>query len=264
VLVVVDQPPLADTLCRALGQGPALARTCRNLAEAAEVLADWRPHLVVIDLDDRADPLLDRLGVASGLLERIPVIALIRRGDLRTMLSAFERGADDIVSVPFSAEELVARALAVIGRTYHQAVTVTATIRLGELEVDILHRCARIGTRELHLTSVEQSLLYLLATNAGRVVTRNEIQDHLWGADYAAESNVVDRHVRSLRAKLQDDWRRPRYIATVPGLGYRFEPPPADAPTATQPSRGASSGRQVAWYRPPGRMPPPLGAVGSV
>jgi DNA-binding response OmpR family regulator len=95
-------------------------------------------------------------------------------------------------------------------------------ISFGELEVDILHRRVRIEGQDVHLTPLELSLLYLLAANAGRILTRDEILDHLWGHDYAADSNVVDRHVRQLRAKLDDDWRRPRYIATVPGKGYRF------------------------------------------
>ncbi|HEX8919529.1 MAG TPA: helix-turn-helix domain-containing protein, partial [Chloroflexota bacterium] len=80
------------------------------------------------------------------------------------------------------------------------------------------------GASDLHLTPLEQNLLYLLAANAGRLLTRDEILDALWGVDYLADSNVVDRHVRNLRAKLQNNWRRPRYIATVPGRGYRFIP----------------------------------------
>ena len=96
--------------------------------------------------------------------------------------------------------------------------------RLGELEIDILHRRVHAGSSEVHLTGLEQSLLYLLAARAGRVVTRGEILDALWGVDYVSESNVVDRHVRNLRAKLQNDWRKPRFIATVPGQGYRFIP----------------------------------------
>jgi DNA-binding response OmpR family regulator len=101
-------------------------------------------------------------------------------------------------------------------------VVFTAVIRIGELEIDILHRRVRIDGHDLHLTPLELSLLYLLAANAGRVLTRDEILDDLWGSDYTAESNVVDRQVRNLRAKLQDDWRRPRFIATVPGKGYQF------------------------------------------
>jgi two-component system, OmpR family, KDP operon response regulator KdpE len=98
----------------------------------------------------------------------------------------------------------------------------TPVIRVGELEIDILHRRVRVDGHDLHLTPLELSLLCLLAANAGRILTRDEILDDLWGSDYAAESNVVDRQVRKLRAKLQDDWRRPRFIATAPGKGYRF------------------------------------------
>jgi two-component system alkaline phosphatase synthesis response regulator PhoP len=85
------------------------------------------------------------------------------------------------------------------------------------------------------LTPLGQSLLYLLAANAGRVLTRDEIMGYLWGTDFIAESNVVDRHVRNLRTKLQNDWRRPRYVATVPGRGYRFVPADADGEPAPPP-----------------------------
>src|SRR5439155_25952846 len=153
---------------------------------------------------------------------RLPVIGLTRRGDLKTKLAAFEAGGDDILTIPFAPEELLARVIALVRRTYSDAVTFTPVIKLGELEIDILNRTVRAGTSELHLTSLEPSLLYLLAANAGRVVTREEILDTLWGVDYVAESNVVDRQIRNLRARLQDSWRQPRYIATVPGRGYRF------------------------------------------
>jgi len=103
-------------------------------------------------------------------------------------------------------------------------VTFTPVVKLGELEIDVLNRTVRAGISELHLTSLEQSLLYLLAANAGRVVSREEILDTLWGVDYVAESNVVDRQIRNLRALLQDDWRKPRFIATIPGRAYRFLP----------------------------------------
>jgi DNA-binding response OmpR family regulator len=224
VLVVVDQPMLAEVVRLALNHGQYLTRTARDVGEAAAVLAEWQPHLAIVDMDISDGLIMDRLGDEATHAERIAVIALTRRGDLKTKLAAFERGVDDILTVPFSPEELVARTLAVMRRTYREAVAFTPVIRLGELEIDILNRRVRAGTSELHLTSLEQSLLYLLAANAGRLVTRDEILDNLWGVDYAAESNVVDRHVRNLRAKLQNDWRKPRFIATVPGRGYRFVP----------------------------------------
>jgi two-component system alkaline phosphatase synthesis response regulator PhoP len=101
---------------------------------------------------------------------------------------------------------------------------IVPTIQLGEIEIDILSREVRAGTSVMHLTGIEQSLLYLLASRNGQVVSREEILDTIWGTDFVAESNVVDRHIRSLRSKLQNDYRHPRFIATVPGRGYRFIP----------------------------------------
>jgi len=145
------------------------------------------------------------------------------------------------MTVPFSPEELLARVLVIARRVLGQDFPLNPVLRLGEIEIDILHRIVRAGTSEVHLTGLEQSLLYLLAANAGRVVTRDEILDALWGVDYAAESNVIDGHIRNLRAKLQDDWRKPRFIATVPGKGYRFIPTfsePVPAPETNRPAGG--------------------------
>lgn len=108
-------------------------------------------------------------------------------------------------------------------------------IRFGDLEIDLLQRRAIVAGHHLRLTPLELSLLYVLAANAGRVLTRDEILDHVWGGDHVAESNVVDRQVRNLRAKLRDDWRRPRYIATVPGKGYQFVLTAAEHAPATPP-----------------------------
>ena len=228
VLLVLDRPPLAAVVQLALTHGRYLTQVVRTAAAAAAALETWRPHLAVVDLDLARGPLLEWRGEATSRADRLPVVALTRRGDLQTTLAAFEWGVDDLLVVPFSPEELVARVLAVMRRTYGGAVAFTPVLRLGALEIDIQRRSVRAEGRELHLTTLEQSLLYLLAANAGRLLTRDAILDYLWGADYAAESNVVDRHVRNLRIKLQDNWHHPRYIATVPGQGYRFLPTAAD------------------------------------
>lgn len=232
VLLVIDQPLLAKYVALAITHGTYLTHVTQTVEETLTALAAWRPHLAIIDMDIAHGAILDRLGYTTPATDRIPVIALTGRGDLQTKLAAFDHGVDDILTVPFSPEELVARLLAVMRRTYHETVVFTPVLRLGDLEIDILNRSVRVHDKELHLTAIEQSLLYLLAANAGRLLTRDEIMDQLWGADYVAESNVVDRHIRNLRIKLQNGWRSPRYIATIPGRGYRFVPTAADDPAA--------------------------------
>jgi DNA-binding response OmpR family regulator len=240
VLVLVDQPLIADLIELTLNHGVYATRKAKDLPEATAALEDWRPHLAVVDMDIGGERFVRRLDGADGEGgTQIPVLALTRRGDLRTKLAAFEQGVDDIMTVPFSPEELLARVLVITRRSLGHAVAFNPVQKLGELELDILHRRVRAGGSELHLTGLEQSLLYLLAAKAGQLVTRDEILDTLWGVDYVAGSNVVDRHVRNLRAKLQNDWRKPRFIATVPGRGYRFIPTFSEPERASEPIRPA-------------------------
>ena len=224
-LLVIDQRVLAEVVSLALNHGHCISRVASTGQEATSAVADWSPHLVVLDMDIEGNEMLKRFATATLQGGRLPVIALTRRGDLKSKLAAFEQGVDDILTVPFSPEELAARVVAVMRRTYRDAAVFSPLLRLGDLEIDILNRRVRAGGRELHLTSLEQSLLYLLAANAGRLLTRDEILDCLWGADYVAESNVVDRHIRNLRVKLQNHARQRRYIVTVPGRGYRLVHP---------------------------------------
>ena len=225
-LLLLDRPIVVDLVQLTLNHGLFVVRAARNLAEADRIMADWSPHLAVVDMDhdDSAD-LLRRLGASNSLTaSSTPVLGLTRRGDLPTKLKAFDLGVDDIITVPFSPEELLARAIVLTRRAFGIDRAIVPTIKLGEMEINILKREVRAGTSVVHLSSIEQSLLYLLASRSGRVVTRDEIMDGVWGTDFVAESNVVDRHIRSLRIKLQNDYRRPRFIATVPGKGYQFIP----------------------------------------
>jgi two-component system KDP operon response regulator KdpE len=223
-LLVIAQPVLAEVVNLALNHGLYYTRISTTIEDAAAAISQWRPHLIVVDADIIESGAVDRVIAATTEGGGLPVIALTRRGDLRTKLAAFDSGVDDILTIPFSSEEFVARVLALVRRTYHNAAVFSPVLRLGDLEIDILNRRVRAGEADLQLTALERNLLYLLAANAGRVLTRDEILDHLWGADYVAESNVVDRHIHNLRVKLQSHSRTPRYIATVPGRGYRFAP----------------------------------------
>jgi two-component system alkaline phosphatase synthesis response regulator PhoP len=182
--------------------------------------------MTVIDMDhDDSIALLERMGASNTLRRSVtPVLGLTRRGDLQTKLKAFDLGVDDILTVPFSPEELLARSIVITRRATGTDRPIVPTIKLGEIEVDILNRQVHAGSTVIHLSGIEQSLLYLLASRGGRVVTREEALDTIWGTDFVAESNIVDRHIRSLRIKLQNGYRQPRFIATVPGKGYRFIP----------------------------------------
>lgn len=225
MLLVVEDRALANTIDLTLRHGGYLRRTEATVEGARSAIADWKPHLLLLDIDLEAGAgiqLIDEARTGAP----IAVIALTRRSDLRGKLDAFERGADDYIGVPFVPDDLVARTRAVIRRTHGKAGELIPRLRIGDLEIDVLNRKVLAGDHELHLTSLEQALLYLLAANAGNVLTREQILDALWGTDFVIESNVVDRHVRALRAKLQNDWHKPRYIETVPGTGYRFVPEP--------------------------------------
>ena len=224
VLVVLDQPLLAELIRLTLNHGVHVTRNASDLDEALSILREWHPQVALVDVELVGRKLLLAMGGGAGAGTRIPTIALTRRGDLKTKLDAFDQGVDDIMTMPFFPEELLARVLVVIRRTYGKQVPLQSVLRLGDMQLDILNRRVRVGEDDLHLTGLEQSLLYLLAANAGQIISRDQIMDSLWGVDYAAGSNVVDQHVRSLRSKLQNDWRKPRFIETIPGKGYRFMP----------------------------------------
>jgi len=225
-LVLHDRPLVADLIELTLNHGMFVVRTAQDMAAADSILASWSPHIAIVDMDhDDSTQLLARLGASHTLRPSgTPVLGLTRRGDLPTKLRAFDLGVDDIVTTPFSPEELLARAVVIVRRTTGVVRPIVPTITIGEVEIDILHREVRTGTSVIHLSGIEQNLLYVLASRAGQVVTREEILDGVWGTDFIAESNVIDRHIRSLRIKLQNDYRHPRFIATVPGRGYRFIP----------------------------------------
>jgi DNA-binding response OmpR family regulator len=225
-LVLHDLQLVVDLIELTLNHGIFVVKAANSLAEAEAILAQWQPHMTVVDMDhDDSAALLARLGASNTLTRSVtPVLGLTRRGDLKSKLRAFDLGVDDILTVPFSPEELLARSIVITRRAFGTDRPIVPTIKLGEMEIDIVNREVRAGSSVVHLSGIEQSLLYLLASRAGRVVTREEILDAVWGTDFVAESNVVDRHVRSLRIKLQNDYRHPRFIETVPGRGYRFIP----------------------------------------
>lgn len=221
VLIVMDDHPLTKVLAFALNHGAYEVSIERTLAAAKRAIAEQRPHLAIVDVDADAGRTIELIVDRPGA-RRLPIVALTRGHDLKRNLSVLDRGADDILTVPFVPEELITRVRVLIRRTYGERVQIVPTIRVGDLSIDILNRRVRIGSSEVHLTSLEQALLYLLAANSGTVVTRDHILDALWGTEFSTETNVVERHIRALRVKLRDSQTKTRYIHTVRGEGYRF------------------------------------------
>lgn len=221
VLIMSNDIPLARVVDLSLSHAHFVRRVEQTLSSTRTALEEWQPDLLIVFVSDG-----EWLGLLSSKIpgRRMPVIVLTRRSDIGTKLLAFERGADDFLVVPFNPDELVARSGAVIRRAYGESVPLIPALRIGDLEVNLVTRRVRHGAEELHLTSLEQALLYVLAANAGAALTRDQIVDAVWGAEHLPSSNVVDRHVRALRSKLRDDIRKARYIETVHGVGYRFVP----------------------------------------
>jgi DNA-binding response OmpR family regulator len=219
VLVIMNET-LGNLVTLTLQHGRYETRRTTNAEECGELLRQWAPQLAFIDLD-LFEPFIDIVG--RGLTHgQMPILAFTRRRDTALKLSAYERGADDIIEVPFTLDEIVARPYALLRRAHGIEATIVPKIKLDGLEVDLIVQRVSVGGRDLRLTPIQQTLLYLLAANAGRALSREDLLSSIWGTEFEIESNVVDRHIRELRVKLGDEWRAPRYIETVPGAGYRF------------------------------------------
>jgi two-component system alkaline phosphatase synthesis response regulator PhoP len=243
-VVISGHTELRDAVRAALQLIPAEVTLVADAAGANVVLEGAWPQLAIVDADQDNGDLLTVVLSGIGPEARTFVIALTRADDLAARLALLDRGADDVLVVPFAPEELGARARAALRRTSGGSLAPAPVARVGELEIDLLQARARLGRQQLNLTATESRLLYLLVVNTGRFVTRDEILDTIWGREYEAGSNVVDRHVRNLRVKLGDTARQPRFIATVPGQGYRFV-----AADSIEP-RSATGLVRLPWARP--------------
>ncbi len=185
-------------------------------------LAAWqaeRPDLVVLDL---GLPRLDGLDVAREIRRtaETPIIMLTARGDESDKLVGLELGADDYIVKPFSPKELVARVRAVLRRA--EQPTTKGLLRAGDLELDPDRlRVTRAGEL-IDLTATEFQLLAALAAQPGRVFTRAQLLDAVQGVAFESYERAIDSHVKNIRRKLEPDPRRPRYLLTVYGVGYKL------------------------------------------
>jgi len=219
VLVVDDEMKIArlvrDYLTEA-GFDVALAAT--GPAAVAAVRMD-RPDLVVLDL---GLPGMDGYDVTRAIRGRsaIPIIMLTARSEETDRIVGLELGADDYVVKPFSPRELVARVKAVLRRTGGEVAT--ETIRVMDLVISLPHRSVERNGSRIELTATEFELLRALSSNPGRVFTRGQLLDSIRGVSFESYERAIDAHIKNLRKKLEPDPRRPRYVLTVYGVGYKF------------------------------------------
>ena len=179
-----------------------------------------RPDLIVLDL---GLPDIDGIDVLRRLRERgpIPVVVLTARGEESDRLVGLELGADDYVVKPFSPKEVVARVRAVLRRT-EQAASPQQVIRAGDVTVDLERMRVTVLERGIDLTRTELMLVATLARQPGRVFTRGQLLDAIHGVEGESYERAIDAHVKNIRRKLEPDPRRPRYVLTAHGMGYRF------------------------------------------
>jgi len=190
----------------------------RAIAEVNEV----QPDVVIVDL---GLPDMDGLEVIRRLREwtTVPVIVLSARGQERDKVTALDAGADDYVSKPFGADELLARIRVTLRHTAgasHEGAD--ATFKVGDLQVDQLRRHVTVRGTEVRLTPIEYKLLTTLVRHAGKVVTHQQLLREVWGPGHDAQSHYVRVYMAHLRHKLETEPARPRYLLTEPGVGYRL------------------------------------------
>ena len=182
-----------------------------------------RPDLVLLDL---MLPGMDGIEVCRRLRvlsATLPIIMLTARDDEVDKVLGLEIGADDYVTKPYSSRELLARIKAVLRRLQEPEELVPATLESGPVRMDVERHVVTVNGSHTALPLKEFELLELLLRNSGRVLTRMQLIDRVWGSDYVGDTKTLDVHVKRLRAKVEPDPANPRFIVTVRGLGYKFE-----------------------------------------
>jgi two-component system KDP operon response regulator KdpE len=219
ILIVDDEPSILATMAPLLrGRGYEVS-TATTAHAALDGVDRQPPQLIILDL---GLPDMDGVEVCRRLKEgrAIPILVLSARGAEQDKVAALDAGADDYVTKPFGAEELLARVRVALRRT--DGVAVSGVIRRGDLAIDLDRRRVMRGSDELRLTPKELELLLFLAQHPGRVLTHRAILKAIWGPNAVDQPEHLRVLVNSLRRKLERDPARPQYITTEPWVGYRF------------------------------------------
>jgi two-component system KDP operon response regulator KdpE len=218
VLVVDDEPQIVRALkviLRGAGYTTQQAETKREALDAVSVRP---PDAMVLDLilpDGSGVDVCKEVRRWSGL----PIIVLSAVGDEREKVRALDAGADDYITKPFGTDELLARLRAALRRVTEEP---EPRVVIGDLEVDLEARQVSRGGEPIHLTPIEFDLLRVLTQHRGKLVTHRQLLREVWGPAYETETHYLRIHVAHIRAKIEPEPSRPRYLITEPGVGYRL------------------------------------------
>lgn len=220
VLVVEDEPDIRGilrTLLRTAGYRVAEAETA---ARAVVEARSHKPDLLLVDL---GLPDADGLKVVRAVREwsPVPIVVLSARTMEAQKIEALDAGADDYVTKPFSAPELLARVRAALRRNVRSAEQ-SPTIQIGEITIDLARRQASAPSGEIHFTPLEYRVLESLARQSGMIVTQRQLIREAWGPDKQGDSRSLRVSIKNLRQKLEPDPTRPQYLLTEAGVGYRL------------------------------------------
>jgi two-component system OmpR family response regulator len=221
ILVVDDEPNITELVAMALRYEGFTVRTAATGRDALRFAAEFKPALVVLDV---MLPDVDGLEVLKRLNSegrKVPIIFLTARDATEDKVHGLTVGGDDYVTKPFSIEELVARVRVVLRR--HGDSADSRVLRLADLELDEDAHEVRRSNEAIELTPTEFRLLRYLLANAGRVLSRNQILDHVWDYDFGGDASVLETYISYLRRKV--DRFDPPLIQTVRGIGYVLRPP---------------------------------------
>ena len=221
VLVVDDEEGILELVeyhLRRAGYEVLLADTGLDGYRLAK---DRQPDLVILDL---MLPDMDGFEVCRRIRRHsdVPVLMLTARADDIDKIVGLEIGADDYVTKPFNPRELVARVRALLRRTGDNTEAPTEQIVFGDLQIDLVRKEVRLASKPIQLSPTEFALLQVFVERPGKVWSRDELLDRVWGQDFVGDPRVVDVYVRYLREKLGDDAANPMWLETVRGMGYRW------------------------------------------
>ncbi|HEU0241890.1 MAG TPA: response regulator transcription factor [Micromonosporaceae bacterium] len=224
VLVVEDEESFSDALSYMLRKEGFEVSVAMTGPQALTEFDRSGADIVLLDLNL---PEMSGTDVCRNLRTRshVPIIMVTARDAEIDKVVGLEIGADDYVTKPYSPRELVARIRAVLRRNAAEVVEAAApTLSAGPVRMDVERHVVSVGGETVPLPLKEFELLELLLRNAGRVLTRGQLIDRVWGADYVGDTKTLDVHVKRLRSKIEPEPSAPRYLITVRGLGYKFEP----------------------------------------